>query len=232
MSRVSRSFPCNSAGEKVESVFDAAGVCWEFFDPDQTKPDDAASDWQPDVVETRIVLFDNLAESAPDDIDIRTGFAAHGLKAKGGESYASRQKLGKNAWDMLDETMGMIAQGEWREGRGEGSVGSSSLVFEALVAVLRKEGAGPQLDDPETGPAILERAAASVKDPDARKDALKRPDIRAEYERIRSERAAAAAAKAAEKALAARKEGGTSLAEEMGLIGPEEPTLHVPQPES
>lgn len=207
--RVSRKTYVNDNGEKVESIFDATGVMFEFFDPDATKPDDAGDDWQPPVVATRVTSLADLEESAPEGINVTNALALHGLAQKGGDSYAGRKEAGKDAWEMFDDVIAQLSQGEWRERRGEGTASSATLIAQAIEQVLTDE--GYSVDD-----ATRARIKESVGTPEQRKEALKRPDIKAAYEKIAAERKAEAARKAAEKAAQFKAEG-PSLAESLGL---------------
>ena len=216
---VSKTTIVDADGKKVDSPLDAFGVKWEFYDLAAVKPADASDDWRPPVVESRIILLDEVNEAAPDDIDTTRGFAVHGVKALGGESYSQRKKLNLDAWAMLDERFNTVKTGEWSEGRGEGTASSAAMILLAIVAVLTGEGI-------EVTDDMKERAATSVDTPEKRKSALERADIKAEYLRIAAERKAELARKAAEKAAeAATAEGHLTLAQQLGLAPVPETTV-------
>jgi hypothetical protein len=212
---VSRTTLIDTDGNKVASPLDAHGVKWEFYDLTAVAPEGAADDWKPPVIQTRAIMLDEVNEAAPDDIDTTRGFAIHGVKALGGESYSQRKKLGLDAWTMLDERFDTVKTGEWSEGRGDGVASSATLILLAIVAVLEGEGI-EVTDDMRT------RAASSVDTPEKRKSALERADIKAAYLKIAADRKAELARKAAERAAAAAAaEGHQTLAESLGLVAAE-----------
>lgn len=204
--RVSRSFPIDSDGNKADSPLDAVGVKFEFFDTDWVKPDNDDKA-EPPVLESRVILIADLESASPEDVSITNGLAIHGLKALVGESYASREKAGKLAWDMADERIKTLMAGEWQEGRGESIASSSTLIVEAICRVLEKGGF-----------TVTDEVRAKCREQTSTKEqraaALKRADINAAYRQIRAEREQAAADKAAA-AAAAASEG--SLADAFGL---------------
>jgi len=121
----------------------------------------------------------------------------HGLAQKLGDSYAG--KSGDEAVEAFETVLERLKADDWvRMGEGPGT--RPSMVADAIKAAIEK---GGETVDEERYARIMEK----VKGPEARKAALATPAFAAEYERIKSERAAEKYAKAAAKAA----EGPTDL---------------------
>lgn len=64
-------------------------------------------------------------------------FAVHGLSQKGGDSYASEKDV-DDAVEALDDTLKMLREGKWSEGR-TGGFGGVSILVKALAEVYGKD---------------------------------------------------------------------------------------------
>lgn len=117
----------------------------------------------------------------------------HGLAQKLGDAYAG--KSGEDAIEAFETVLERLKANDWVK-PSEGPGTRPSLVADAIRAALVEHG---ETVDDDRYQEIIEK----VKGSEARKKALANPIFAAHYERIKAERAAAKAAKMAEKAKAA-----------------------------
>jgi len=111
----------------------------------------------------------------------------HGLAQKLGDTYAG--KTVAEAIEAVETVLERLAADDWVKAR-EGAGARPSLVVDAIIAALVAAG---QVVDEARKAGIVEK----TKDKADRDAALANPVIKAEYERIKAERAAARASKAA-----------------------------------
>lgn len=123
--------------------------------------------------------------------EIRTCLGWNGLSQKLGDVYAGDDNA-EDAEESFETALERLRAGEWVKAR-EGVGPSPTLIFEAIKAA--KAEANMPYDEAAT--------KEKYKTKEARDTVLKVPQIKAHYERLRAERAAARAAEAAKHAQAA-----------------------------
>jgi hypothetical protein len=154
---------------------------------------DEAAHASPDVshLEFRFESGDTIIVRLEDiDNGCRTAAAWHGISQKLGDTYA-----GKDAAEAAEEVQSLLERlqsGDWIKAR-EGGGPRPTLVIEAIVCALIDN--GEEVSDERRA-----TIAAKVNTPTERKRALKQPAVQAHFERLKAERAADKAAKAAEDA--------------------------------
>lgn len=172
--RVARIVLIDNEGEVVASPEDAAAVQWQFFKPGSRE----------DIAETRVV---SVSEFEPDTL---RGLTALGLKAYLAESYTARQEKGQPAWALFDGRLEQLRNGEWITRRSGSAGPGRTILVEAVQRVAAA--AGKEVDHNKLGQII--------KSEEGRKALLAQPLIKAEYEKVKAERAAARAKAAAKEA--------------------------------
>lgn len=136
---------------------------------------------------THIVTLDEVGPNCQRII------AWHGLGAKLMDSYAGQANKEETAEELFGVMLERLRADEWVK-HGERAGPATGVLFEAVVRAL--EEAGQTVDDDRKA-GIREK----IKGKEGREGTLANPVIKAAYEKIRAERAAAkaqAAAKAAE----------------------------------
>ena len=111
----------------------------------------------------------------------------HGLAQKIGDTYAGKTLA--EAIEVVETVLERLAADDWIKAR-EGAGVRPSLVVDAIIAALKAAG---QVVGDDRRAAIHDK----TKTKEARDDALANPAIKAQYERIRAERATAKADAAA-----------------------------------
>ena len=118
--------------------------------------------------------------------------AYHGLSQKLGDSYAGAKGNIADARDAFETVLERLTNGDWVT-VGEGPGTRPSMVADAVKAALEELG---ETVDEDRYAGIMEK----VKGKDGREGALKNALVTKHYERIKAERAAEKAAKAAKNA--------------------------------
>lgn len=172
--RVARIVLTDDNGEVVNSPEDARAVRFEFFKPGSRE----------EIVETRVVPINEFDE------DTRRGLQALGLKAYLAESYTARQEKGQYAWALFDERLEQLRNGEWITRRSGTAGPGKTILVEAVQRVAAAS--GKEVD--------MAKLANVIKSEEGRKALLAQPLIKAEYEKVKAERAAARAKAAAKEA--------------------------------
>lgn len=121
--------------------------------------------------------------------EIRTCLGWFGISEKYGNAYAGSKGNVDDAEERFLSMQEQLTGGIWVE-RAEGVGPMPTLVVDAIAAAIEATGRTPDRD------SIREK----VKDKGVRTGALKDPRIRAEYEKLRAERAAVKAARAVKNA--------------------------------
>ena len=133
---------------------------------------------------TEEIRFDQLSE------EIRNAALAFGLKLKGTNGIGGADKGPEDAFEDLATIYENLRNGEWSERSGGGDQGPrTSMLAEAILAAYHAAGKTHlTMDD-------VKKTMAD-KDEAWRKDAVKNPAVKAQYERLRAEAAAERARKA------------------------------------